>query len=119
MNAQAKTVLIVDDEPMLLRLVATMLDRAGFEVTMAPGGQEALRLVENNPYALVITDVRMPVVSGAEFARRMRYTNAPKLLFMSGSSSEPVTDLLRHGAGFIKKPFRSNELLTAISQLLP
>ena len=35
----------------------------------------------------------------------MRYTNAPRLLFMSGASSEPLHELIRHGAGFIKKPF--------------
>lgn len=118
MKTSGMRVLIVDDEPMLLRLVATILGGAGFAVTVAPDGLEALRLVESNPYALVVTDVRMPVVSGPDFARRMRYTNAPKLLFMSGASSEPLTELMRHGAGFIKKPFRAQELLDAVSRLV-
>ena len=119
MNSQKSSVLIVDDEPVLLRLITTILQLAGFEVTEAPNGQEALRLVEANRYSLVITDVRMPLVSGPEFAKRMRYTNAPKLLFMSGASSEPLTQLIRNGAGFIRKPFRKNELLKAVAQLLP
>ncbi len=119
MSTPKRTVLIVDDEPTLLRLVETMLTTAGFDVTVALGGQEGLRLVECNTYALVITDVRMPLVSGPEFARRMRYTNSPKLLFMSGASAEPVHELIRTGAGFIKKPFRKGELLNAIQQLLP
>ncbi len=110
------TVLVVDDEPLVLRMVATILASAGFQVTAVASGLEALRLVETHTYSLVVTDVRMPIVSGPEFARRMRYTDAPRLLFMSGAACEPLNALLRHGAGFIKKPFRSNELLSAVAQ---
>lgn len=118
MSTAARRILVVDDEPLLLRLLSTMLSAEGFDVTLAHNGQEALQLVESNEYALVVTDVRMPTLSGPEFAKRMRYTNAPKLLFMSGASSEPLNELLRTGASFIKKPFRSNELLKVVTKLL-
>jgi DNA-binding response OmpR family regulator len=112
-------VLVVDDEPMVLSLVSTILAGAGYDVTTAHSGKEALRLIEATDFELIVSDVRMPEVSGSDLAKRMRFTNAPRLLFMSGSSSEPVRDLLGHGAaGFLKKPFRSTELLKAVQAAL-
>ena len=118
-STRRSRVLVVDDEQIVRDLLQVTLSSADYDVDAAPDGARAIQMLHAAPYDLLITDVRMPLVSGPEFAKRMRYTNAPKLLFMSGASSEPLTQLIRNGAGFIRKPFRKNELLKAVAQLLP
>lgn len=113
-----KRILIVDDEPLLLELVGKILTAAGYEVTQTVSPHEALRLIEHTDFSLVVSDVRMPTLSGPDLTRRMRFENAPKVLFMSGASSRSIDELTRSGASFLKKPFRNRELLTAVRSLV-
>lgn len=65
--------LIVDDEPNLLRAVAAVLRGEGFDVTTARSGREALVSVAQNPPDLIVSDVRMPGMDGFALARRLRH----------------------------------------------
>lgn len=117
MELRSKRILVVDDEPLLLALVERILSGAGYEVVVTVDANEALHLIEHNEYALVLSDVRMPTLSGPDLAKRMRFTNAPRVLFMSGSSNSPVVDG-RRNTGFLKKPFRRTELLDSVRSLV-
>ena len=67
-----RTILIVDDERAVRELVAAALTRAGFEVRMAGSAEEALTLEAHRPVDLLLTDVILPNINGAELAKRIR-----------------------------------------------
>jgi CheY-like chemotaxis protein len=63
------SILIVDDEPMVIRVVKLGLERAGHEVTSASNGAEALKLLRDHPYDVLITDLNMPRMDGRELCQ--------------------------------------------------
>src|SRR5450432_706089 len=121
-----KKILVVDDEPLVLRVVAITLEREGFSVVAAANGKEALKLcVElSDAIALVLTDLEMPEMTGRELADCISGLPKPiPVIFMSGyAEPSPWVRGLKDGrlAGFrfIGKPFRHNELVTEVSVAL-
>jgi len=115
------TVLLVDDEEFLRRLLSRILNEAGFGVVEAENGAVALETARriNGGLDLVVTDIHMPVMDGMEFARQFRPLHpAVPILFITGrdlpatpDESVPTRDLLR-------KPFRSEAFLATVSQLV-
>jgi two-component system phosphate regulon response regulator PhoB len=101
--------LIVDDEPAILRLVAMVLRELGFETLTAPDGETASQLLKASKPDLIVTDVRLPGISGIELAKRVkasrRLAKIPVLL-MSAFGEPPAHE----GDGFIAKPFDLYEL---------
>jgi CheY-like chemotaxis protein len=114
MPTQPATVLIVDDEAAVRRLVARSLVGVGFAVKEADNGAAALRLLATpDPVHLVISDIHMPVMDGLALARelRVRRPHIP-LLFITGRESPGLTgDVLR-------KPFGPDALLLAVAKVL-
>jgi two-component system cell cycle sensor histidine kinase/response regulator CckA len=116
------TVLVVDDERGVREIAARILERGGFRVLEARDGGEALQLVDRQgPPQLVLTDMMMPGIGGAELARRLkeRWPALP-IIFMSGFSSE---ELRRQGAilsegDLIEKPFAPEELIASVAAAL-
>jgi two-component system cell cycle sensor histidine kinase/response regulator CckA len=117
-----KTVLVVDDEPVVRELETEVLRVQGYKVLAAEGAAEALRLAgETATIHLLITDLSMPEVDGLELTRRFRALH-PKtpVLLVSGSlpllraRSEP--DLARFH--FLAKPFQFSELIHKVRVLL-
>jgi len=117
-----KTVLVVDDDPMVRDVETEVLRVQGYKVLAAEGAAEALRLAgETATIHLLITDLVMPEIDGLELTRRFREMH-PKtpVLMVSGSlpvlraRSEP--DLERFD--FLAKPFQFNELLHKVRRLL-
>ena len=120
---RSATVLVVDDEPGLRSVVDRTLTQNGFRVMQAADGVSALEMVDRSgPPELVLTDVTMPGIGGAELARRLRERwPALPILFMSGYSAEEVP---RHGATGtqedpIQKPFVLEELVQRVAEALP
>jgi two-component system cell cycle sensor histidine kinase/response regulator CckA len=115
------TVLLVEDEPAVRAIAARSLERSGFRVLQASGGTAALELVDRHGQPdLVLTDLMMPGIGGAELARRLRERWAAlPILFMSGYS---VEDLRRQGVGLervtIQKPFTPDSLVRSVSAAL-
>jgi len=122
MNWDGVTVLVVDDEPAVLSVVARSLEQRGFHVLRARDGGDALTAIDvHGPPDLVLTDLMMPGIGGTALARRLteQWPDLP-VIFMSGFSAE---ELQRRGAlgspgDLIQKPFTPHELMTAVGRAL-
>ena len=121
-----RRILLVDDEPEVLRLLAAALMEAGYEVITASDGAEAVRRWrEINGGDLAILDILMPSKDGLETIIELR-THSPgvPIIAMSGGGSNDRLDILGDakmlGAMLtIKKPFHSRELLALVTKALP
>jgi two-component system cell cycle sensor histidine kinase/response regulator CckA len=114
------TVLVVDDEPNVRSVARRILERAGYRVILAEGGEQALRLAEDAELAVAIVDATMPGLSGAETLRRLRTLRpALPLVVTSGHAEDEVRraspEVL---AGFLPKPFSPDDLRGAIERAL-
>ena len=122
-TAPSRTVLVVDDEDAVRRLVATILRRHGFTPIEAASGREALTALAERPdVELVISDVLMPELGGRELAQRVLrdYPTLP-ILFISGYTNQELADddgTLHTDAMFLAKPFSQQELMDAVESLL-
>ena len=116
------TVLVVEDEPALLRITTRLLRAAGYQVLQATDGESALHLLRGHVGAvdLLLTDVVMPKMNGVDLAARVRVLR-PGIaqLFMSGYTagafSSPIDE---HGGHFIAKPFTGGELAAKVREVL-
>jgi len=118
MEERTRTVLIVDDEPQILRLVESMLKPVNVRVLLAPRPSEALRICEREPIDLLISDVKMPEMDGIKLAERVLklHPNASVLL-ISGHYREAPQNAKQ--IRFLPKPFFPSELLDQLRELLP
>jgi PAS domain S-box-containing protein len=117
------TVLVVEDDEGLLRLVSELLEHDGFAVRSASSADEALALfaADGDAIEVVVTDVVMPGMGGIELGRELRAARPDlKLLFMSGYSEERLAEggPDRAGTGFIQKPFAPATLDAKLRELL-
>ena len=123
LTAHGETILLVEDEVIILKSVAHMLSELGYTTLAAATPGEAIRLAQEHSgkIDLLITDVIMPEMNGRELARTLLATYPDlKLLFMSGYTSDIIAQhgVLNEGVHFIQKPF-SKALLTAkMSEIL-
>ncbi|MFO0593176.1 MAG: response regulator, partial [Polyangiaceae bacterium] len=116
-------VLVVDDDDLVRNIARRLLQRMGFEVTVAVDGREALDIFLTDPkkYALVLLDLTMPRVSGAEaFAEMKRINPTVKVLLMSGFTESEVEDAFGPDGpvGFLPKPFDIQSLGDAVREAL-
>lgn len=119
-----KQILVIDDEPDILKLISRILEKAGYRVMTAENGRHADILFHEHLFDLVITDIVMPQKEGLEIILQLR-KNSPdtKILAISGGGKlEPVgyLDAARAtGAhAIVKKPFEISHLLNKVEQLL-
>jgi len=118
MNLTDATILVVDDEPMLLELFAAWLDVIGCKkVFTAANGEIALALLQRESIDLLLTDVRMPVMDGLALVRRLGELQGslPSIVFVSGFGDVDRREMYALGVeAFIAKPFDRKELLTVL-----
>jgi PAS domain S-box-containing protein len=118
----SETVLVVEDEEGVRKLVRSILQRNGYRVLEAKDGADALRVAEQQPNIdLLLTDVVMPHMSGAETAMRLLAIRPGlKLLYMSGYTDNAVVlhGVLRSEAAFVQKPITPNALLAKVREVL-
>jgi CheY-like chemotaxis protein len=112
-----QTILMVDDEDILLTLGQTILSAYGYHVLTANGGQKALQVLSSNPAVdLVITDLVMPAMSGRELVEHIRKISpAMRVLCTSGYVS-PAGH--RDETAYLQKPFTSQDLLLKVKEVL-
>jgi two-component system OmpR family response regulator len=113
--------LVVDDEPFLREAVAASLRFLGFEVTTAATGAEALRLVRDQPFDLVVLDVMLPDVDGFAVLKRMRGDGLRvPVIFLTArdTRADAVTGLTLGGDDYLTKPFGLEELAARIGTVL-
>ncbi len=118
-----ETILLVEDEPTVLKMTTTMLNRLGYTVLAAGTPDEAIRLVAGGigRIDLLLTDVIMPEMNGRTLAGRLLgYQAEMKCLFMSGYTANVISHhgVLDEGVCFIQKPFSKNELATQVREAL-
>jgi len=118
-----ETILLAEDEPMLLGLLSRILSAAGYTVLTACDGQEALRIFENNADAihLVMCDVVMPGMNGRAVMERIKARRPDvSFVFSSGYSAEAIQSdfVLDKGLRFIQKPYRHGDLLRIVRETL-
>jgi CheY-like chemotaxis protein len=112
------TILLVDDDPAVLRMVAALLEKAGHKVMKASNGLEALHVYES--YArhidLLLTDIAMPHMNGLELAARVRWTHpSAAILLMSGALPAGIGEL-PESYPVVAKPFRAEQLIAAVEE---
>ncbi|HYQ46011.1 MAG TPA: response regulator [Polyangiaceae bacterium] len=120
MTASPHNVLVVDDEYASLEVLALMLTGEGFQVFTASDGIAALRILEEQPIAVVITDYKMPMMDGSELCLRMladsRFENIP-VIFTSATYRQDVPRP-RNVAAFFSKPLLFKDVLLALNRIL-
>ena len=119
MNAQA-SILVADDDPGVLDVVAFMLRREGFAVDEEKDGTAALEAARAKPYDIVILDVMLPGVSGTDVCRELRSESDVPILMLTARDAESYRVLgLELGADdYVTKPFSSAELLSRVRAIL-
>jgi PAS domain S-box-containing protein len=117
------TVLLVDDEKMILDVGGQMLEKLGYQILTAPNGNEALKLFElhQDHIVLVILDMIMPVMGGSETFDKLKSMHPNiKVILSSGYAVDgQAADILKRGCnGFIQKPFSLKQLSRKMSEVI-
>jgi DNA-binding response OmpR family regulator/signal transduction histidine kinase len=113
-------VLVIDDEPQILRYVQRTVEEAGFRAIVTGDPEEALRMVESDDPDMVLIDLQLPGIDGFELLRRVRELSGVPVMFLTArSDSEVAARALRAGAGdYVTKPFAPSELVARIEASL-
>ena len=114
-------ILVVDDEEDIRQLVAAILRRAGYQVSVAPNGEEALDRLRSAPHDLVITDLRMPGMDGLQLLRQIAIEfPAVRAIVLTGYGSiQSAVEATKLGAdNYISKPIVFDEFLAAVRTTL-
>jgi CheY-like chemotaxis protein len=119
-----ETLLVVEDEPLILRVAQTALEKLGYRVLCANNGLQALEVVGNNaatPIDLLITDVVMPKLGGRELAIRLQALRpGTRVLYTSGYAENAIAHhgVLREGVDLIQKPYALATLTKRVREVL-
>jgi two-component system NtrC family response regulator len=116
-----RRLLVVDDEENLLRVTQLRLEQAGYEVSTATGGEQALALLAERPFDLVLTDLRMPGLSGVELLGRIResWPEAIVVLMTAYGTVESAVEAMKLGAfDYVIKPVHAEALRMMVERAL-
>jgi DNA-binding NtrC family response regulator len=114
-------ILVVDDEEGARDLFNTILTDEGYDVSLANGGEEALGLFKSNPFDLVITDIKMPVMDGLQLLQEIRKMGSKTDVIMVTAYGEVESYLKAMSLGaaeYINKPIRIKELKQIVHKVL-
>jgi two-component system response regulator AtoC len=112
-------VLVADDEPLMLRFIVELLKRQGKEVVAAENGAEAIRLLENEPFDLVISDMKMPMKNGLDVLKTAKslYPSILVVLATAHGSIEAAVEAMKLGAfNYLIKPFSPEALESVLEK---
>lgn len=121
-----KRILAVDDDGLVRRSLEILLREAGYEPTVANGGQEALGFLVQRHFDLLITDIRMPGMDGLQviqavrdYCHEMKKQPIPEVVLTAYNDEQVKQSAIRLGVGeFLLKPFRIDELLKVLERNL-
>jgi len=115
-----KRILIIEDDPEIIKLLELHLSDVSYETTMAMNGDEGLQLALQNDYELILLDLTLPSLDGVEVCRRLRATKNTPVIMLTAKSEEIDRVLgLEIGADdYMTKPFSIRELLARIKAVL-
>ena len=118
-----ETILVVEDEELMLKLVASVLEQKGYKVLLARDGEEAVRIHKENigSIDLVLSDIGLPKLDGWEASQRMKQIDAKLKVFLASGYLEPSlkSEILKSGSvDLIRKPYSPNEILLSLRKAL-
>ncbi|RFM28845.1 response regulator transcription factor [Deminuibacter soli] len=118
----AKNILIVEDDDIMLKVVERILKREGYGVEIARDGKEALQKVQDNKYALIITDLMMPYANGFEIISKVNGNaekRTPVIILSSLGNEDSIMEGFKMGADdFLRKPVMVGELVIRVKRLI-
>ncbi len=118
---EKEKILVVDDEVFILDVCKKVLSKEGYEVITAASGEAALKIVDGTPVDLLITDIKMPGISGKELLKKAKdiHPEMSAAVITGYSSMDLAIETMKLGAqAFIIKPFTSKELKSTVSHLM-
>ena len=114
------TILIIDDEIQIRKMLTITLQSSGYKVVEAENGKDALSLVASHPPDAILLDLGLPDINGQEVLKHLRewFANPIIILSVQNNESDIVTALDRGASDYLVKPFRTGELLARIRSAL-
>jgi DNA-binding response OmpR family regulator len=118
--ADSSTILLVDDEEAVRKLLAFPLERDGYVVVQAADGEEALRCFDDHTVDLVVLDIMLPKLDGLEVCRRLRATSSVPIIMLTARDDEldKVIGLELGADDYVTKPFSIREFRSRVRALL-
>ncbi len=113
-QALSRTVLVVDDEPSILRMISLVLQELDCRILTAYNAESALEILDSVTPDLVIADIRLPGIDGVELTRRIKAGVSPAPVLLISAFGEPRD---HPGDAFVPKPFDNEDLLEAVRSL--
>ena len=116
---ELNTVLVVDDEESVRSMVAVLLQKEGYQVSTAQGGEEALDLLSEQTFDLLLSDIRMPRMDGLQLLDRVRalYPEITVIMMSAFGTVDLAVEGMKRGAyDYISKPFKPDEILLALKK---
>jgi len=115
-----RTVLLVDDEENMISSLKRLLRREGYRILSAGGGSEGLEILANNRVDVIVSDQRMPQMTGVEFLRRVKtlYPDTVRIVLSGYTELQSITDAINEGAiyKFLTKPWDDEQLRANIQE---
>lgn len=120
---RGKSILVIDDSPMYRKMESDLLIEMGFDVITANHGEDALRLMENHQFDLIVTDIEMPYLNGYEFAEKVRaggggQVDVPILALSTRCSEKDIEKGLKSGFNFHMEKFKKFEVAEKVTEML-
>ena len=116
---KSERILIVDDEKVALKNLEHVIKKEGYEVVATQSGQNALRILEEQKFNVVLTDLKMEKVDGMQILRRCRelYPDIEVIMITGYATLESAVESMKHGAFYyIAKPFRLDEVRKVVAE---
>ncbi len=116
-----KPILVVDDDPQMRMALNDAIKRTGYEAVLAENGQDAMTKLNSNPFAMVITDMKMPRMDGLSLLKEIRRKagNIPVLVITGYGTIENAVDAMKEGAAeYLMKPFSFDALIMKIGSIM-
>lgn len=122
----AKRILIIDDEELIIKTLSKLLEKEKYEVVVAKSGQDAIIMIEEEKFDLIISDIRMPGISGVETVKEIHDSlqkaglNKTPVIFITGFADENIRKAAMElkPVDYIYKPFDISDLLDKVKKAL-
>src|ERR1700735_3769747 len=121
MKSEPASILIIEDEAKLRRLIELQLADEGFHARSAPDAEAGLQLLRREPFDLVVSDFKLPGMSGLDFLHEVKHVDAslPVILMTAYGTVESAVEAMKAGASdYVLKPFSLAELVMVVRKEL-
>lgn len=121
-----KRILLIDDEDLVIRSLGKLLTKSGYEVSVVSTGMDAVVMVEDNNFDLIISDIKMPWINGVETVKELntaiesKQQPLPPVIFITGYADKECEEKAKelNPIAYMHKPIDIQELLSAVQKAL-